>query len=77
MVDDVVWLLWFLIQIENLECKTMVVLLILMKTSSIMSTKFVCVVDWSGISMVPIISTGYKTTYLFLSLKTKSSPNPN
>ncbi len=76
MVDDVVWLLWFLIQIENLEGKTRVVLLILMNTSSIMSTKFACVLDWSEISMVPIISIGYKTTYLFFSLKTKSSPDP-
>jgi hypothetical protein len=37
-----------LIQIENLEGKTMVVFLILMNTSSIMSTKFVCVrSQWS------------------------------
>jgi len=66
MVDDVVWLLWFLIQIENLEGKPMVVLIILMNTSSIMSTKFACVVDWFGISMVPIISIGYKTTFFFV-----------
>jgi len=54
----------------------MVVLLILMNTSSIISTKFACVVDQYNILAVPIILIGYKTTSLFLSLKTKSSPNP-
>jgi len=54
----------------------MVVLLILMNISSIISIKFACVVDQSKILAVPIILIGYKTTFLFLSLKTNSSPDP-
>jgi hypothetical protein len=54
---------------------SMVVFLIPVNTSSIRSTKFACVVDWSKISMVPIISIDCKTTYLSLSSRTKQ-PSP-
>jgi hypothetical protein len=50
---------------------SMVVLLIPVSTSSIKSTKFACVVDWSEISTVPVISINSYTTSLFLFSRTK------
>jgi hypothetical protein len=64
---------------SNYNCKvgsSMIVLLILVNISLIRSTKFASVLDWSEISMVPIISIDYKTTSLFCFSKMKPSCDP-